>query len=181
MLTIHVPEKELWDAKAREFVRVKAFTLQLEHSLLALSKWESKWCKPFLTDQEKTKEETLDYIRCMTVNQNVDPKSYEYLRNDDIEKINEYIRAPMTATWFNEKKNNQRRSSEQVTSELIYYWMVAMQIPWEAQKWHLNRLLTLIRICSIKNEPPKKMSKRDVMSRNAQLNAMRRAKSGSLG
>lgn len=174
MLYITVPSVELWDEVKEEFVKTKEQTLQLEHSLVSISKWEAKWCKVFLSKKEKTYEETIDYIKCMTITQNVSPDTYKYLSKDNIEQINKYISAPMTATWFSEDKSGSRSSSEQVTSELIYYWMIAFNIPFECQKWHLNRLLTLIRVCNIKNKPAKKMSRSDVMNRNAALNAARR-------
>lgn len=173
MLRIMIPATELWDRSKREFITTKEQTLQLEHSLVSLSKWESKWCKPFLTKDKKSIEETIDYIRCMTLTQNVDPYVYSALTNEHIERINEYIEAPMTATWFSEEKNN-KPNREQITAELIYYWMIALNIPFECQKWHLNRLLTLIRVCNVKNQPPKKMSKKDLINRNAKLNAERR-------
>ena len=174
MLYITVPSVELWDEVKEEFVKTKEQTLQLEHSLVSISKWEAKWCKVFLSKKEKTYEETIDYIKCMTITQNVSPDTYKYLTKDNIEQINKYISAPMTATWFSEDKSGSRSNSEQVTSELIYYWMIAFNIPFECQKWHLNRLLTLIRVCNIKNKPAKKMSKSDIMRRNASLNAARR-------
>ena len=180
MLQITVPATDLWDAKNEEFVHIKEQTLQLEHSLVSLSKWESKWCKAFLSKEQKTHEETLDYIKCMTLTQNVSPEVYNCLSRENVEQVNHYIQAPMTATYFNEDKNG-KRSREVVTSELIYYWMIALNIPFECQKWHLNRLLTLIRVCNIKNAPPKKMSKRDIMSRNAALNASRRQKLNTRG
>lgn len=172
MLQITVPSRELWNEKTQEFIQTKECVLQLEHSLVSISKWESKWNKVFLTKKEKTKEEIIDYVKCMTITQNVDPSIYNYLSNDNIDKINEYIYAPMTATWFS-KEGKGRGSGEQVTSELIYYWMISLNIPFECQKWHLNRLLTLIRVCNIKNTPPKKMSKRALLQRNAKLNAER--------
>lgn len=181
MLQIKVPlSPEGWDEKKQEFVEPKVQVLQLEHSLVSLSKWESKWCKPFLSKGDKTPEEILDYIKCMTITQNVKPEVYDCLTRENIDQINSYIEAPMTATTFSNDKNA-RSSREIVTSELIYYWMIALQIPPEYQKWHLNRLLTLIRICNIKNAPPQKMSKRDIMSRNAQLNAARRKQLNSKG
>ena len=173
MLEITIPSTELWDEINEEFITTKEQTLRLEHSLVSLSKWESKWCKPFLSKTNKTDEEMLDYVRCMTLTQNVHDEVYRCLTDDNIRKIYEYIDAPMTATWFHEDKTK-GTSREQTTSELIYYWMIALNIPFECQKWHLNRLLTLIRVCNIKNQPPKKMSKRDIMSRNAALNAARR-------
>lgn len=174
MLQITVPvSPEGWDEKKQEFIEPKVQILQLEHSLISLSKWESKWCKPFLSSKEKTSEETMDYIKCMTITQNVDPDVYNHLTAKNIEDINNYIYAPMTATTFSDDRNG-KSNREIITSELVYYWMVALQIPFECQKWHLNRLLTLIRVCNVKNQPPKKMSKRDVMSRNAALNAARR-------
>lgn len=181
MLTITIPATELWDERKQEFVSTKERTLQLEHSLLSLSKWESKWCKPFLTREAKTVEETVDYIRCMTVTQNVDPSVYDFLTNENIAAVNEYIAAPMTATWFSDDKKG-KSSNEQITSELIYYWMIALQIPFDpCQKWHLNRLLTLVKVCNIKNQPPKKMGKRDILSRNAALNAARKKQLGTNG
>ena len=173
MLQITIPSAEQWDEKNQTFIVTKEQKLQLEHSLVSLSKWESKWCKPFLTKQEKTIEETIDYIRCMTLTQNVNPNVYNLLTNENITQVNEYIEAPMTATWFTDDKMR-KPNKEQITAELVYYWMIALNIPFECQKWHLNRLLTLIRVCEIKNQPPKKMSKGQIMSRNAALNAARR-------
>lgn len=180
MLQITIPAVEQWDERKQEFVTTKEQTLQLEHSLVSLSKWESKWCKAFLTKQEKTFEETLDYIKCMTITQNVNPEVYNYLTNKNIDEINKYIEAPMTATYFSDDKIV-KTSREQITAELIYYWMIALNIPFECQKWHLNRLLTLIRVCNIKNQPPKKRSKKEIMSRNAALNAARRKQLNTRG
>ena len=180
MLRITIPAVEQWDEAKQEFIYTKEQTLSLEHSLVSLSKWESKWCKAFLTKDEKTFEETLDYIKCMTLTQNVDPEVYNYLTNGNIKEINEYIEAPMTATYFSDEKTS-KISREQVTAELIYYWMIAFNIPFECQKWHLNRLLTLIKVCNIKNQPPKKRSKKDIMSRNAALNAARRKRLNTKG
>ena len=174
MLEIKVPGRELYDETRNLFITTHDTKLTLEHSLISLSKWESKWCKPFLSKESKTTEQVIDYIRCMTLTQNVDPNVFKCFDPLSIKKINEYIEAPMTATWFSEK-NNKTPSREIITSELIYYWMIALGIPFECQKWHLNRLLTLIRVCSIKNQPPKKMSTKDILSRNTSLNAARRA------
>lgn len=181
MLQLTVPATEQWDEQKQEFIQTREQTLQLEHSLVSLSKWESKWNKPFLTKNAKTYEETLDYIKCMTITRNVDLNVYTCLTNRHIEAVNEYIQAPMTATTFTESQNK-KYSREIVTSELIYYWMIALNIPVEeCQKWHLNRLLTLIKVCDIKNQPPKKMSKSAIMNRNAALNAARRKRLGSNG
>ena len=182
MLQIVIPSQEYYDEIKNEFVTIKGQVLQLEHSLVSISKWESKWNKPFLSKEKKTTEEFLDYVRCMTLTQNVNPMVYRSINQDIANKILSYIEAPRSATWFNESKLPARRSSEVVTSELIYYWMVALQIPFECQKWHLNRLMTLIRICNIKNNPKqKKMSKSEILSRNAALNAARRKSMGSTG
>ena len=180
MLQIIIPTTEQWDEGKQEFVNTKERVLQLEHSLVSLSKWESKWCKPFLTKEPKTIEETIDYARCMTITQNVDPEIFNYITNDNIRQINEYIDAPMTATTFSKEKGTVGHK-EQITSEIIYYCMIALNIPFECQKWHLNRLLTLIRVCEIKNAPPKKMSKKDLMKRNAELNALRKKQLNSKG
>lgn len=180
MLTIVIPETEEFDQETQTFISHKREILSLEHSLVSLSKWESRWKKPFLSDTEKTPEETIDYIRCMTINNNVDPSVYRRLTNGMVQRINEYISDPMTATTFSEDKN-QKKNREIVTSELIYYWMVALQIPFECQKWHLNRLITLIRVCNIKNSPSKKMSRTDIYRQNAALNEARRKMHGSKG
>ena len=181
MLQITIPSRDdLWDESKGEFVTSKEQKLVLEHSLVSLSKWESKWCKPFLSKQEKTTEETIDYIRCMTLTQNVDPEVYNFLTEDNIRDVNAYIEAPMTATWFS-NSNTGKQNREQITAELVYYWMIALNIPFECQKWHLNRLLTLIRVCEVKNSPPKKMSRRELLNRNAALNAARRKQLNSKG
>lgn len=181
MLRITIPAgEEQWDEVNQEFIYPKEQTLQLEHSLVSLSKWESKWCKPFLTKQAKTFEETLDYVKCMTLTQNVNPEVYNYLTIANIDLINQYIDAPMTATTFSDDKNA-KTNREQVTAEIIYYWMIALNIPFECQKWHLNRLLTLIKVCNIKNSPPKKKSKKEIMRRNTALNEMRKKQLHSRG
>lgn len=180
MLEITIPAIELWDEDREEFIITKEQSLQLEHSLASLSKWESKWCKPFLTKDVKTDEETVDYIKCMTLNANVDPNVYCFIPNDIREQISKYIEAPMTATWFSEEKVG-KSSSEQITSELVYYWMITLNIPFECQHWHLNRLLTLVRVCNVKNQPPKKMSKKELMSRNKALNDARRKQLNTKG
>ncbi len=175
MLEITVPAKEIYDEFRGEFIYTNEKTLRLEHSLVSMSKWESKWNKPFLGKDEKTVEETIDYIRCMTLTQNVDPNIYYALSQQNFLDIKKYIEAPMTATTFS-KIQNGKKSNEIVTSEIIYYWMIALNIPMECQKWHLNRLLTLVEVCNIKNSPQKKMSRREIMSTNAALNAARRKK-----
>lgn len=180
MLEITIPGAEGWDENAECFVSYKEQTLQLEHSLVSISKWESKWCKSFFAKGGKTTEETLDYIKCMTITPHVDPSVYRRISQSNVEEINKYIEAPMTATTFSKDSNN-RPNREQITSELIYYWMIALNIPFECQKWHINRLLTLIRVCNIKNQPPKKMSRQAIMSRNASLNAARRRQLNSRG
>ena len=175
MLTIVVPKSEQFDASINEFITIEETTLQLEHSLLSISKWESKWQTPFLTAENKSIEQILDYIRCMTINKNVDPNVYRCLTNENIEEVNKYISSPMTATWFSETQEGQSGGNRKqiITSELIYYWMIALQIPVEFEKWHLNRLLTLIRVCQIKNEPPKKRGRNELLTRNLALNEQR--------
>lgn len=180
MLEIIVPlTPEKWDEKKEEFIPPVTQVLRLEHSLVSLKKWESKWKKPFLSKQEKTIEETIDYIKHMTITQNVNPDIYKHLTDENIRQINDYISDPMTATTFSNESHGSSR--EQITAELVYYWMIALNIPFECQKWHLNSLLTLIRVCNVKNSPPKRMTKRELMSRNAALNASRRQKLNSKG
>lgn len=179
MLTITVPAAEAWDEIKQVFVYVEETTLELEHSLVSLSKWESKWQKAFLSSKNKTEEEILDYIKCMTITPNVNENVYSYLTSNNIKAINDYIDAPMTATVFSDRNN--KPSREIITAELIYYWLIALNIPFECQYWHLNRLLTLVKVCNIKNSPKKKMSKRDIMSRNAALNAARKKQLNTTG
>ena len=180
MLQIEIKSTEIWDESNQMFINVEGQTLKLEHSLISISKWESKWHKSFLHSNEKTDEEILDYIKCMTLNNNVDPLVYRCLTVDNITQINEYINDPMTATHFS-KELNGKKNREIITSELIYYWMISLKIPVEFQKWHINRLITLIRVCEIKNNPPKKMSRSDIMRRNAALNAARRKQMNTKG
>lgn len=181
MLRIVVPiSPEGWDEKKQEFIEPKVQVLQLEHSLISLSKWESKWCKPFLSTKEKTAEEILDYIKFMTLTPNVNPDVYMHITRANIKEISDYIEAPMTATTISESKNPQGKR-EIVTAELIYYWMIALNIPFECQKWHLNKLLTLIKVCNIKNSPPKKRSKKDTWRQYEALNAARKKQLNSKG
>lgn len=181
MLTIVIPEREGFDENTNEFIIMnKQVTLTLEHSLVSISKWESKWKKSFLSDKgERTKEETIDYVRCMTITQNVDPDIFNYLTNDNYSKILEYIEDPMTASTVTSM--NGKSDKQTITSELIYFWMVSLNIPFECQKWHINRLLMLIRICNAKNTTNKKVSKRSIAERNAALNEERRKKLNSKG
>lgn len=180
MLQIIVPGAELFDEKTECFIQTEDRKLDMEHSLLSLAKWESRWHKAFLSKRnEKTIEETIDYFKCMTITRNVDPIVFELLSKDNINAINAYIQEPMTATYFREMPGS--KMGETITAELIYYWMISLNIPFECEKWHLNRLLSLIRMCSVKNQPPKKMSKKAIMQQNAELNAKRRAALNSSG
>lgn len=179
MLYITVPEAEYFDDLKEEFIYVKETTLCLEHSLVSLAKWESKWNKPFLSNTNKTDEEIVDYIRCMTITQNVNPLVYLGLTRSNYSQINEYIDAPMTATWFSNKQK-QSRQREIITAEIIYYWMISLNIPFECQKWHLNRLLTLVRVCNEKNNP-QKMSRKEQMAQQRELNAARKKQMNTKG
>lgn len=187
MLELKINSMEIFDENTEEFINIKPVVLQLEHSLISISKWESKWHKPFLmTSNNMTRDEIIDYIRCMTISPgNIDDRVYYLLSQDHVDSIVKYIDDPMTATWFSTDKNKNVKNKEIITSELIYYWMIALQIPFECQKWHLNRLLTLVKVCNAKNEESQgttnKLSKRDLMSRNAALNAQRRAQLHSKG
>lgn len=181
---IVIPEMNGWDSKREEFVSVKETAITLEHSLISLQKWESKWHKPYFSKQEKTTEEVIDYIRCMTLTPNVDPDIYNYIPSNIIGEIAEYINDPMTATTFGgQQVNGPQRTigGDKITAEIIYYWMIALDIPVEYRKWHLNQLITLIRICEIKQSPGKKMGKNDIMAQNRALNAKRRAARHSRG
>lgn len=170
MLRIEIPKRDGWDEVREEFVEFKGGTLQLEHSLVSMSKWESIWHKPFLDKFEKrTQEEFLSYVQCMNMTQNVDPEIFSFLTPENYKQITDYIQNPMTATTFREDPNKHGRSMGSgniVTSEYLYYMMIDAGVPWECQKWHLNRLMTLLKICAVKRqEENKKMPKNEQMSR----------------
>lgn len=175
MLTIIVPASELYDEKNNEFIQIKEQTIVLEHSLVSIAKWESKWKKSYLSTQEKTVNEWIDYIRCMTITKNVNPLVYKTINKSASEAIQRYINDPMTATYFSDD-GNKKSGRNVVTAELIYYWMISLGIPFECQKWHFNRLMALIRVCDIKNNPGKKMSRREILTRNQALNEERKRK-----
>lgn len=180
MLEIVVPGRDLWDEQRECFIPIKAQKLQLEHSLVSISKWESEWGKAFLGKQKKTRTEELDYIRCMTLTKNVDPYTYINLTDSNMDQINDYIGTQRTATKFLESKNMPGPNAEVITSELIYYWMITLNIPVKFERWHLSRLLALIKICSTKNSS-KKMSKSELMRRNRSLNEMRKMQQHTKG
>lgn len=183
MKEIFIPKSDLFNEDTNQFIHIEETTLQLEHSLISLKKWEERWHKPFLKKEDKTIEEILDYIRCMSLNsKKVDPKVYQYLPTSLISEIVEYIKDPMTATTFSDSLiGAQQNSREIITAEIIYYWMVTYNIPVEFQKWHLNQLLTLIKVVSIKNGPKKKMGRKEAAQQRAALNKARRAKYNSKG
>jgi hypothetical protein len=180
MLKIVVPGTEMFNDNAQEFVSVDNITLELEHSLVSLSKWESKFEKPFLSTVDKSTEEVLGYIKAMTLTPNIPPEVYQKLSQKNFLDINEYIDAKMTATWFSERPGAPQ-TRDVITAELIYYWMIVFQIPFECENWHLNRLFTLIRVCNIKQSKPKKMSRAEIAQRNRALNAQRKAQLGTSG
>ena len=184
MLRITVPPMELWDERINQFVGVQQeYELELEHSLVSISEWEARWHKSFFAKTNKTEEESIDYIRCMTVSpKDVPPEVYQYLSKENLDKIEKYISDPMTATVItDESPNKGKRSREVITSELVRYWMIALTIPVEYETWHINRLLTLIQVCNIKNSPGKKRNPRDIIRRNEAINEARRAKLNTNG
>lgn len=172
MLKIDVPDTELYNSEKGEFVQIKGQTLVFEHSLVSISKWEARFHKPFLSS-DKSREELIEYVKYMTITQNVNDDVYLCMTEDVFKQISDYIEDPMTATWFSEDKNDSK-NDKAITSELIYYYMTALNIPFECQKWHFNRLLTLIKVCSEENKPKKKMKKSDITKRYAAINAKRR-------
>lgn len=180
MLTIRIEGQEFYDETTGEFSTVNDVVVELEHSLVSLSKWESKYQIPFLSDKEKTTESVFDYIKIMVVTPGIDTDILYRCSKDDLVRIQEYIDSSQSATTFGEMPVRKGRG-EVITAELIYYWMVAFNIPFECQYWHLNRLFSLVRICNIKNNPPKKMSRHEIAMRNRELNAQRRAEMGTNG
>jgi hypothetical protein len=180
VLTIHVPLKEAYNEETQKFVLTQTFTMHLEHSLVSLSKWESEFERPFLGDGKKSAEELLWYIQAMTLTPNVPPEIFDRLSEENIEEINAYLARKMTATTVNDQQHRGPQR-EKITAELIYYWMIALNIPFECQYWHINKLMMLIRVCNHKNNPPKTMTRRELINRNRQLNAQRRAQYGTTG
>lgn len=180
MLTINVTMEEGFNDETQKFVDLVVFPIDLEHSLLSLSKWESFWEKPFLATEDKTPEETLWYIKAMTLTPNVPPEVYNKLSVRNFNEINDYIGAKMTATWFSEDPNKPP-GREIITAEVIYYWMTAYSIPIECENWHLSRLITLVRVCNQKNATPKKMNRREVAQKQRELNAARKQQMGTRG
>lgn len=180
MLKLEIKEQEFFDEATGRFYTVKPQILHLEHSLISISKWESKWHKPYLKDDPKTFDEELDYVRCMSIDKEIDDSTLHSLTALQINQIRDYINDSMTATWFS-NRNKVRPSSRVITSELIYYWMTSCGIPFSCEKWHLNRLLVLIRICNVEGSSKKKMNKRDQLAEQRKLNAARKQKYNTKG
>jgi len=180
MLTIRVAGVEMYNNSSQEFVMEGGTLLQLEHSLVSLSKWESKFEKPFLGTEDKTEDELFEYVKCMTLTPDVPDEIYSQLSKENVEDINAYINKKMTATWFRDSPNAPP-TKDIITAELVYYWMTVFNIPFECENWHLNRLFTLIRVCNIKQAKPKKMSRAEAAAQQRELNAARRAKLKSHG
>lgn len=176
MLKIHIEETELFDENKNEFIQVKAQDLCLEHSLVSIKKWESVWHIPFLSSK-KTNAQIIDYIRYMTITQNVSPYVYMALTQKNIDEINDYINDPSTATTFSDLSKNKKKGKKEIlTNELIYYYMFSLSIPKECEKWHINSLITLLKIFEYKNGDQKKMSRQDIYANNKVLNAARKAR-----
>lgn len=180
MLTILVPGIELYDEVHEEFTNSESFVLELEHSLVSLSKWESIFEKPFLGPETRTTEEVFGYIKAMALDPKISPEVFYRLSQENLDEINKYIDAKMSATWFNDTPTGPK-NREVITAELIYYWMISFNIPIEFEHWHLNRLFTLIKVFNVKNSKPRKMSASERAARNRDLNAQRRAQLGTNG
>jgi hypothetical protein len=182
MLKITIGGDEFFDEEKQEFFTQNEMVLELEHSLVSLSKWESKFQKPFLAEDEKSVEELLWYVKFMILTPNYPENFWEHLSQENVDEINAYIESKQSATTFGDLPSTSHRSrGERITSELIYYWMVVFNIPFETETWHLNRLFSLIRICNLKQQKPKKMSRQEIAQRNRELNAQRRAALGTSG
>lgn len=179
MLKLEIPDREGFNERTMEFVEIKGCTLHLEHSLIAISKWESKWHKPFLSKEKHSIVEIKDYVRCMCLDSNIDEKVFQFLTQRDLNIIMEYIDDPMSGTTFGKQDDNEE-NKEIMSSELLYYYMVANEIPFECQKWHINRLLTLLRICGIKNSvnTKPKHSKNQLLEKYAAIHQANKRKKG---
>lgn len=185
MLWITIPESEGFNEETEEFVyHTKDETLKLEHSLVSISKWESHFHKPFMSRKQMTREEELFYVKCMTLTQNVEETAYSFITDAQLQEIRNYINDPMTATTFPANVTASSGSSGKnrpVTSELVYYWMSEFNIPSEFQKWHLNRLLTLIKVCEVEKNPPKKRSKKELIAEQERINELNRKRFNTKG
>jgi hypothetical protein len=180
MLKLIIKGDEVYDEATNRFGTVNDIVVELEHSLLSVSKWESKFEKPFLANTEKTVEEIVEYVRFMIITPGLPPEVLNRFTNAHFEAVNNYINSKQSATTFGQMPDR-RGPGETITSELVYYWMVQFNIPFECERWHLNRLFSLIQICNIKQSKPKKMSKGDIARRNRELNEQRRAQLGTSG
>lgn len=180
MLRIIIEGDELFDESTNEFSRVGDIVIDLEHSLVSLSKWESMYQKPFLSSEKRSTEEIFGYLKAMMLDADIDSNLVRRFSQKTIDQIQEYIDSSQSATTFG---NMPARNGpgEVITSELIYYWIVSYNIPFEVERWHLNRLFSLIRICNLKNSKPKRMSRNEIAQRNRELNAQRRAELGTSG
>lgn len=181
MLTIRVPAGEFYTESTGTFIQLPEQKIQMEHSLISVSKWESKWHKPFFDGKDKTRDETIDYYRCMAVTQNVNPLTWINLSKENEDTIMKYILDPMTGTTFNERNKHGRGGRQVISSEVIYWQMIEAGIPFECERWHINRLFTLIHVCHVKSEGGKKMSRKDLVSQNKMLNAARKGRMGTTG
>lgn len=183
MLQIEVKGTQLWDEENEQFINTDSTILRLEHSLVSISKWESIYKRPYLIAQTFTKKETIDYIKCMCLDNDISDDVFYAVYADSslMKQIDDYMNSSPTATIINDEDSKGKRNKEKITSELVYYWMIANEIPFSCETWHIDRLLTLIRVCGVKNQAPKKESMKDIYARNKALNAARRAKYHSKG
>lgn len=180
MLTITVLGQEHYDESKAEFFTTEDVVLRMEHSLVSLSKWEAIHKKPFITKEEKTSDQVFSYIKCMVLH-DLDEEVLSRFSTENLEQVSDYLNDSQTATWFYEPPGSQAPNKETITSELIYYWMIAFNIPFSAETWNLSRLFTLIKVCNAKNGKPKKMSADEIHARNRRLNEQRKAELGTTG
>lgn len=182
MLKLFLPSREIWDDKKEEFSTIGGYEVELEHSLYTMAAWEAKWKVGFTNKQGLTQKQLFDYITTFMCQTPDVPKSAWLTINDEIvKKIQEYMEDPCTATKINSHAVNKPKKRETVTAEILYCQMFQLGIPLECEHWHLNRLMTLIEVCAIKNSPPKKMSRKEVAALQQKQNAAMRAKLGSKG
>lgn len=179
-LKIKFPKTEYFDENSQRFITLEPIELRFEHSLYAISKWESVIKKPFFPSNKgdtMTNEELLFYIQCMIMDESFEPKELLYrLDEETITKLKDYISDNMTATWFNDSRKVNivgKPHKEAVTSEMIYYYMFSLGIPIYCEHWPITRLTTLIRIFAVKNDN-KPMSRREEAVSRTELNRLRR-------
>lgn len=180
MITIDLGTLEYYDSEKNEFVYEEGGKVRFEYSLKMLYEWEGKWKKAFLKGNKNlTTEEAVDFYIMMAL----DPIDKKFMTGEAMETLSKYVNDPQTATTFADGQNGNTSPSKGkiFTSEELYAMMITSNVPLDFENRNLNRLITILRVISVQNTPPKKMSKNDIYRQNAALNAERKARLNTKG